>query len=90
MLEIVDKSINQTLSRTILTGGTTLLAVMALYFLGGPVIHDFALGMFIGVVFGTYSSVFVASALALDIHTWWTKRRVARTSGASAKAAVAH
>ncbi len=89
LLEIVNKSINQTLSRTILTGGTTLLAVTALLLLGGPVIHDFALAMFIGVFFGTYSSVYVASALALDIHTWWTRRKLARSSGATAKTAVA-
>jgi preprotein translocase SecF subunit len=87
--EIMDKSINQTLTRTILTGGTTILAVVSLLFLGGPVIHDFALAMFIGVFFGTYSSVYVASALALDIHTWWTKRKLARTGGTPAKAAVA-
>lgn len=89
LLEIMDKSINQTLSRTILTGGTTILAVTAIFFLGGPVIHDFALAMFIGMVFGTYSSVYVASGLALDIQTWWAKRKLGRTGGASAKAAVA-
>jgi len=87
--EVINKSVNQTLSRTVLTAGTTLLAVIALFFLGGPVIHDFALAMLCGVVVGTYSSIFVASALALDISNWWTRRKQARSAGASAKTAAA-
>ncbi len=65
-LEIINKSINQTLSRTILTSGTTLLVVIALVLLGGGVIHDFALALFIGIVAGTYSSIFIASVLLLS------------------------
>jgi preprotein translocase subunit SecF len=53
------------LSRTILTSGTTLLVIITLYFLGGGVIHDFALAMLIGVGVGTYSSIFVASPILL-------------------------
>lgn len=87
--EIIDKSVNQTLSRTILTGGTTLLAVMSLFFLGGVVIHDFALAMLVGVVIGTYSSIFVASALALDISTWWNRRKQAREGRTSTRKAAA-
>lgn len=61
----VNTSINQTLSRTILTSGTTLFVVAALYVLGGGVIHDFALALLVGVFVGTYSSIFVASPILL-------------------------
>lgn len=64
---IINNSVNQTLSRTLLTSGTTLLVVLALFFLGGGVIHDFALALLIGVVVGTYSSIFIASSLLLGI-----------------------
>ncbi|MCX5801383.1 MAG: protein translocase subunit SecF [Candidatus Eisenbacteria bacterium] len=66
--DVIDLSVNQTLSRTILTSFTVILTVIALLVLGGEVIRDFALCMLIGVGFGTYSSTYVASALALDIH----------------------
>lgn len=62
---LFNKSINETLSRTILTSGTTLLVLIALYFFGGEIIHNFAFAMLIGVVVGTYSSIFVASPLVL-------------------------
>jgi preprotein translocase subunit SecF len=62
---IINRSINQTLSRTILTSGTTLFVVAALLFFGGGIIHDFALMMFIGVFVGTASSIFVASPVLL-------------------------
>jgi len=84
--EIVNKSINQTLGRTVMTSVTTLLAVLALFFLGGVVIHDFALAMLIGVVIGTYSSIFVASTLALDLSNWWVRRRAGKQEHGSAKA----
>ena len=58
---VINKSINQTLTRTIITSGTTILAVLALYIFGGSVIHDFALVMLVGIVAGTYSSIFVAA-----------------------------
>ncbi len=62
---IINQSINETLSRTILTSGTTLAVIMSLLFLGGPVIGDFALALAIGVVVGTYSSIYVASPVLL-------------------------
>jgi preprotein translocase subunit SecF len=62
---IINSSINQTLSRTILTSGTTLLVVVALLALGGDIIHDFALALFIGVFAGTFSSIFVASPILM-------------------------
>lgn len=68
-IEIVNTSINQTISRTLMTSFTTLLVLISLFFLGGEVIHAFALALIIGVLVGTYSSIYVAttSALALGI-----------------------
>jgi len=65
--EIINTSINQTLTRTLMTSGTTLLAVLALLFLGGPIIHGFALALVIGIFVGTYSSVYIASSIALSL-----------------------
>ncbi len=65
LIEIMNESINQTLSRTILTGGSTLLALAALLVLGGDVIRGFAFVMAIGILVGTYSSIYVASPFAL-------------------------
>lgn len=62
---LFNKSINETLSRTILTSATTLIVLLALFFLGGEIIHNFAFAMIIGVLIGTYSSVFVASPIVL-------------------------
>lgn len=61
--QILDTSINQTLSRTVITSGTTLLTVVALFIFGGPVINDFAFTMMIGVVIGTYSSIYQSCSL---------------------------
>ncbi|MEM7121230.1 MAG: protein translocase subunit SecF [Pseudomonadota bacterium] len=65
LVDLLDKSLNDTLSRTIMTSGTTLLALFALYFFGGEVIAGFTLAMIWGVIIGTYSSVFVAAPLLL-------------------------
>jgi len=65
---LFNKSINETLSRTILTSLTTLIVLLALFFLGGEIIHNFAFAMIIGVVIGTYSSIFVASPVVLAAH----------------------
>jgi preprotein translocase subunit SecF len=64
---IINASINQTLSRTIMTSGTTLLVVIALLLLGGPLLRGFSTALLLGVVIGTYSSIYVASAAALDL-----------------------
>lgn len=69
--QVMNHSINDTLSRTILTGGTVLLTVLALYFFGGPVLNDFAFSFLVGVIVGTYSSIFIASPIVL----WWTRAR---------------
>jgi preprotein translocase SecF subunit len=70
-----DIAINETLSRTIITAFTVFLSSVALYFFGGEVINDFALAMVVGVVFGTYSSIYVASALALEMWNLYDRRR---------------
>lgn len=65
LFEIVNMSINQTLSRTILTSGTTLVAVLAFLFLGGEIISDVAFTLVVGIIAGTYSSIYVASSFLL-------------------------
>ena len=69
--QIMNESINQTLSRTILTSTVTLMPIVCLLVLGGSVLHDFALAIIIGVAVGTYSSIFIASPIVL----WWTRAR---------------
>lgn len=64
-VEIMDLSINQTLSRTIMTSGLTLLVVVSLFLFGGQSVHEFSLAMMIGIVVGTYSSIYVAGSLAI-------------------------
>jgi len=65
--EVMNQSVNQTLSRTIMTAFTTLLVLLALFFLGGEIIHAFAFTLTAGIVVGTYSSIFVASVAALSL-----------------------
>ena len=65
MEEVVNKSVNDTLSRTVITAGTTFLAVFGLYMFGGEVLEGFAFTMLVGIVSGTYSTVFIASAIAI-------------------------
>ena len=62
---IINRSVNETLSRTLLTSGTTLVVVVALFVLGGGIIHDFAFALLVGIVVGTYSSIYVASPILL-------------------------
>jgi preprotein translocase subunit SecF len=76
--EVMNSSINETLSRTILTSSTTLVVVFALFVLGGGVIHDFAFALLVGIMVGTYSSIFVASPVLLI----WEGRFVGGNAGA--------
>src|SRR6266498_2385693 len=69
--EIMNSSINQTLSRTILTSTVTLIPILCLFLFGGAVLRDFSLAIIIGVVVGTYSSIFIASPIVL----WWSRAR---------------
>ena len=64
-VEVMNGSVNQTLSRTLMTSGTTLLVLLALYLVGGEVIRSFALALIVGIVIGTYSSIYVASPVTL-------------------------
>lgn len=64
--EVINDSINATLSRTVITSGTTLLVVLILFFFGGEVLHSFALALLIGVLVGTYSSIFIASPILIE------------------------
>ena len=79
--ETLDRSINETLPRTVLTSTTTLVALVSLFVLGGAVIRPFALVLILGVMIGTYSSIFVASPALLEIH-----RRARSRAAAAAKA----
>jgi len=71
-IDIINASINQTLSRTLLTSGTTLLVVVALFFFGGEIIHDFSFALLVGVFIGTYSSIFIASVFLV----YWDSRGI--------------
>lgn len=70
-VDLVNQSINETLPRTILTSGTTLAVLLALFILGGPVISDFTMVLILGVIIGTYSSIFVASPALIEIQNRW-------------------
>ncbi len=72
---VLDIAVNETLSRTVITAFTVFLTAVALFVWGGEVLNDFSFAMIIGTVFGTYSSVYVASALALDIWIWLDRRK---------------
>jgi len=84
MREVINTSINQTLSRTIITSGTALLTALALFFFGGDVLHGFAFTMVVGIITGTYSSVFIAAAIV----SLWRGSAPTR-AGAHAPASVA-
>ena len=71
LVQTINASINQTLSRTLLTSGTTLMVVVALFFFGGEIIHDFSFAILVGVLVGTYSSIFIASTFLV----YWDSRR---------------
>jgi len=78
--QVVNTSVNQTLSRTVITAGTTFLAVLSLYLFGGEVLRGFAFTMLVGIISGTYSTVFIASAIAIVL----SQRRRAATAAAAA------
>lgn len=82
--QIMNDSINQTLSRTLLTSGVTLIPILCLFFFGGSVLRDFSLAIIIGVVVGTYSSIFIASPIVL----WWSKARGGGSGGSSLRREV--
>jgi preprotein translocase subunit SecF len=79
--KIVNESVNQTLSRTIITAGTTFLAVFALYLFGGEVLEGFAFTMLVGIISGTYSTIFIAAAIAIILGNRQAKGRTAGAQG---------
>jgi preprotein translocase subunit SecF len=79
--EIVNVAVNQTLGRTVITAGTTLLSVVALYLFGGEVLEGFAFTMIVGIISGTYSTVFIAAAIAI---LWQGRKPLKRTATAAA------
>jgi preprotein translocase subunit SecF len=83
LTQVVNTSVNQTLGRTLITAGTTFLAVLSLYVFGGEVLRGFAFAMLVGVVSGTYSTVYIASAIAIVVSG---RRRGTRTTAAAAPA----
>ncbi|MEO8502918.1 MAG: protein translocase subunit SecF [Acidobacteriota bacterium] len=86
LIDSMNKSINQTLSRTILTGGTVILAAGAMLFLGGDVLRGIAFVLFVGVIVGTYSSIYVASPFALAWATRFGQKGKMKSGGVAGKA----
>src|SRR5437762_3203004 len=84
---LINKSVNQTLSRTILTSGLTFVTVLALFLFGGSVLHGFSFALVVGILIGTYSSVFVASPIVLFWHNFVDQRKK-RPTGAVGSAAA--
>jgi preprotein translocase subunit SecF len=72
---VMNRAVNQTLSRTVMTSGLTFLTVIALFFWGGPVLNGFSFALVCGIIVGTYSSVFVASPIVLFWHNYADRRR---------------
>jgi preprotein translocase subunit SecF len=85
--QLINRSVNQTLGRTIMTSGLTFLTVIALFLFGGQVLHGFSFALVVGIIIGTYSSVFIASPIVLFWHNWFDKRKSASAVLAPAKAA---
>jgi preprotein translocase subunit SecF len=83
---VINRSINQTLSRTVLTSGATMLVVLALFFLGGEVLNTFALTLIIGIIIGTYSSIYVAAPIVVIWRDWLGKKKLAVVPAAPAPA----
>jgi SecD/SecF fusion protein len=76
--ELINQALNQTLSRTIITSGTVFLATLSLFIFGGGAINDFAFTFLVGIITGTYSSIYIASAFVL----WWHKGERPKTAAA--------
>jgi preprotein translocase subunit SecF len=81
--KVVNESVNQTLSRTIITAGTTFMSVLALYLFGGEVLESFAFTMLVGIISGTYSTIFIAAAIAILLGSKQAKGRPQGTRKAS-------
>jgi preprotein translocase subunit SecF len=85
LAKILNDSLNQTLTRTLISNGTTFLAVLGLYLFGGEVLRGFGFAMVVGILVGTYSTIYIASPLV----AWWQgRRRASSTAGSAARAAL--
>jgi preprotein translocase subunit SecF len=82
--KVLNDSVNQTLTRTLISNGTTFLSVLGLFLFGGEVLRGFGFTMVIGILVGTYSTIYIASPLV----AWWTNRRKGGNPGAAARAAA--
>ena len=87
--DVINRSVNQTLSRTVMTSGLTFLTVIALFLFGGPVLHGFSFALVAGIIVGTYSSVYIASPIVLGFHDFVDARRKTRGPAPSAPVAPA-
>ncbi len=86
LADVVNRSINQTLSRTVISSGLTFLTVLSLYLFGGEVLHGFSFALVIGILIGTYSSIAVAAPMLVAYQEWRTKRGKVATLPAGKKA----
>jgi preprotein translocase subunit SecF len=86
---VVNRSINQTLSRTVLTSGLTFLTVLSLYLFGGEVLHGFSFALVVGILIGTYSSIAVAAPMLVAYQEWRARRGKTVSLPASSKRAKA-
>jgi preprotein translocase subunit SecF len=82
LVDVINRSVNQTLSRTVMTSGLTFLTVISLFLFGGPVLHGFSFALVAGIIVGTYSSVYIASPIVLGFHDFMDARK--KSSGAGA------
>ncbi|NPA53047.1 MAG: protein translocase subunit SecF [Aquificae bacterium] len=74
LLQLVNQSINENLARTLITSGTTLFSVLALYLFGGESLKNFSFALLVGIIFGTYSSIYVASPIVVDLENYFRKK----------------
>ena len=90
LVDVINRSVNQTLSRTVMTSGLTFMTAIALFLFGGPVLHGFSFALVAGIIVGTYSSVYIASPIVLGFHDFveakeeGLRRRASAGAGAAA------
>jgi len=82
LVDLINRSVNQTLSRTVMTSGLTFLTVISLFLFGGPVLHGFSFALVAGIIVGTYSSVYIASPIVLGFHDFMDARKKGSGVGA--------
>jgi len=88
LVDVINRSVNQTLSRTVMTSGLTFLTVISLFLFGGPVLHGFSFALVAGIIVGTYSSVYIASPIVLGFHDFVDERRKKNSAGSGSPVPV--